>query len=208
MSMIKSPAPSIKSVTIIRQDVLPDAGPAVQSGLRLARFAASVAVLVTPIGTPDKFFTDVTHTQTHTFGWEVSKNPVESGGSITDHVRKLFLPFSFSGLITDTPLFPPIPFFVNRAQKEFAKLLSFAEERETVFVATSLKVYPEMIISEITVSRDASTGGSIPVSIVLVPAQFASANTAGAKLLDEAAASAGAVPATNGGTQALTPGVA
>lgn len=199
------PSPGIKSVTIIRQDALPDAGPAVQSALRLARFTQSVALLVTPSPTPDKFFTDVTMSQQHTFEWAVTSNPVENGSTITDHVRKVNSPLNFDGIITDTPLFPPSPIFANRAQKEFQKLLSFAEAREPVFVATSLKIYPDMIISRIGVTRDGSTGGAIPVSITLTPITISSSNTTVA-LLDELAAAVGALPITNGGTQALITG--
>lgn len=201
-AVTKGPSPSIRSVTIIRQDALPDAGPAVQSALRLARFTSSVAVLVTPLPTPDKFFTDVTTSQSHNFEWVATQNPVENGTTITDHVRRLPDVLTIEGLIVDTPLFPPVPIFTNRAQKEFQKLLSFADAREPVFVATSLRIYPDMIITRIGVSRDSSTGGAVPVSLTLQEIQISSANTVQA-LIDEAAAAAGALPVTNGGTQAL-----
>lgn len=206
-ALTKGPSPSIKSVTIIRQDALPAAGPAVQSSLRLARFAQSVALLVTPSPVPDKFFTDVTTNQSHDLKWVMTKSPIENGSTITDHVRKVPDVLSITGIISDTPLFPPSPIVANRAQREFQKLLSFAEAREPVFVATSLKIYPNMIITSIGASRDADSGGAIPVSIMMEEIQISSARTT-QKLIDEAAAAAGALPVTNGGTQALIPGAA
>lgn len=204
-AVTKSPSPSIKSVTIIRQDVIPAAGPGVQSSLRLARFAQSVALLVTPQPDPDKFFADVTSSQTHDFEWAVTQNPIESGSTINDHVRKMPDKLQVTGFITDTPLFPPTPIFANRAQSEFQKLLSFANEREPVFVATSVRVYSDMIITRLSVSRDQNTGGAIPVSISLQEIQISSASTT-KRLVDELAAAVGATPPVNGGTQALITG--
>ena len=201
-AVTKGPAPSIKSITIIRQDALPDAGPAVQSALRLARFAQSVALLVTPQPTPDKFFADITTSQTHQFEWDWTDNPVENGATITDHVRRIPAVLDVEGLIVDTPLFPPTPFTANRAQANWQKLLSFANERNLVFVATSLRIYPNMGIMSLTVSRDVTSGGSIPVSISLKEIFISSTTTAQNKL-DEAAAAAGALPITNGGTLPL-----
>lgn len=201
----KNQTPSIKSVTIIRQDPLPNAGPGVQALARQNRFLQSVAVLVTDVSTPDKFKADVSESQTHDFGMAVTANPVENGSFITDHVRRLQNVLSFSGLITDTPLtLIPVPIQANRAHREWTKLLAIFNEREPVFVATSLRVYPSMIIEQLTVHRTPDSGGSIPISMTLREIQIASLAT-NIPLTDQGAAGAGALPLDSGGTLAAVP---
>ena len=195
--------PSIRSVTIIRQDVLPDAGAGIQAAARLARFAQSIAVLMTPLPTPDKVRFDVTDRQRPTFEWDTTENPIQDGSTITDHVRKLPEILEVEGIITDTPLFPPIPIQLNRAHREWLKLFEIAEAREPVFVATSLKVYPSMIIRRLSPAREVGTGGAIAVSMTLKEIRI-SRQLVEIPLIDPTAAATGANAATDGGTQVAT----
>ena len=202
-AVAKDQTPSIKSVTIIRQDVLPNACPGVQAAARQARFLQSVALLLTPLLTPDKAYADVTEAQQHTFEWDATENPIQNGSTITDHVRRLPDTFDAVCVFTDTPFFPPSPIQLNRAHREWTKLLSFAEAREPVFIATSLRIYPSMIIRRLSVARDATTGAVIRVAILAREIRVAS-SLLEVPLTDGDVAALGAAPITDGGTQTAT----
>jgi hypothetical protein len=200
----KDQTPSIKSLTIIRQDLLPQGGPAIQSSARQARFLQSVSVLVTPISTPDKFRLDWTDSQEFNYEIAMTDNPVENGAIITDHSRMLPDVIDITGGITDTTLFPPSPIQLNRAWNEWAKLISFFRTREPVFVATSLRVVPDMLIRRVRIGRTPDDGGTIPIQLTL--REFRVARTATEiPLVAEGAAAAGFLPVESGGTQSPSP---
>lgn len=193
-----SEAPTVKSVTIIRQDVIAAAGQAALVAARQARFLASVALLLSPTGSGDKWRADASERQSHTFEFVPTEHPVESGSIITDHVRRLPELLSFQGWITDTPYWPFVPIQASRALKEFDKLLAFGQERLPVFVATSLRVYESMLIRRIMVDRDASTGGAIPVQVDLQEIRIASLPV-NVPLISDSAQEAGGLPTISGG---------
>lgn len=196
----KSLVPSIKSVTIIRQDVLSGAGAGIQAAERLARFLQSVALLMIPAPSPDKSYMDVTTSQTHTFELDATENPVQNGTTITDHSRRLPDEFSCECLLVDTPLFPPTPIQLGRANRNWEQLFGFFKAREPVFIATSIRVYPSMLLRRLVVTRETDSGSAIAVSILAREIRIAQSLVA-IPLVDDGAAVAGASPATNLGTQ-------
>ena len=204
-TVAKGFAPGIKSVTIIRQDVLPDAGAGVQAAARQARFLASVALLLAPAPTADKTTFDVTETQTLSFELDVTMNPIQNGSTITDHSRRLPDFFECVGVFTDSPLFPPVPFSLDRANREWTKLKSFFDAREPVFIASALRIFPSMILKRLVLTRDVDTGAAIRVAISAQQIRIAS-SLVEIPLTQEAAAAAGANAPTNGGTQVATVG--
>ena len=201
MTITTSTAPGVKSVTIIRTDPLPKAGAAVQQAARQARFLAAISLLVLRRETPDVHFFDATTSQTHTFEYEATTNPVQDGASVTDHVRRMPIELTVDGLIVDTPFgFPPVPIQQSRATRNFQKLLGFANMREPVLVATSLQIYESMIITRIVAPRDVESGSSIPIAISFREIRIA-ASLVELPAIAEAAGASGALPPTNAGVQ-------
>ena len=205
MSVTGSQTPGVRSVTIIRTDPLPAAGAAAEQAARGARFLAAVGLLVVRNDNlPDLLFTDVSTAQNHVFEFQATMNPVQSGATITDHVRQLPVTLSIDGLLVDTPLgFPPTPIQLSRASKNFTKLLEFARQRQPVLVATSLQIYESMLITRVTVSRDVDSGSSIPVQIDFREIQIAQ-QLVGLPAVAESAGAAGAIPPTNSGQSTPT----
>lgn len=200
----KSNGPGIKSVTIIKQDVVPNAGAAVQASARQARFLSSVALLTTPVDVPDKAAFDVTETQTHTFELEVTSNPIQNGSTITDHSRRLPEVFECVGFFTDTPLVPPQPIQIGRSFRQWTKLKSFFDAREPVFIATAIRIYPSMLIRRMSVTRDSNTGAIMRVGLFAQEIRIAE-SLVEVPFVDEAAGELLAAPVVNGGTQVPVP---
>ena len=202
MSVTAGKVPKVRGVTIIRGNPLIAGPAAAQQAARAARFVTAIGLLVIRRETPDLLFTDVSTQQTHTYEFQPTTNPIQDGGTVTDHVRRMPESLDVDGLIVDTPLgFAPItPIFAARASNNFQKLLGFAQAREPVTVATSLRIYESMIITRVVASRDVNSGSSIPVSISFREIRVAQA------LIElpgvaEAAAAVGFLPPTEAGQQ-------
>ncbi len=194
------------SVTIIRTDPLSDLPPGLSTAERVARFTKAIGLVLAPdIGNPDKFRLDVTRQQTHRVQYQASVHPVEQGVRITDHVRRVPDRFTFEGLIVDSPFIPfspagAIPLQLNRAHKQLTSLLAFAEDRVPLFVASSTKVYENMIITSIEWQRDVDSGSSIPIAIEMQEILIR-LDIVGDPLIDETAAVLGGSTVNDAGSQ-------
>jgi len=208
MTISQQKTPQVRSVTIIRSDPLPAAGAAIQQAARATRFIAAIGLLLVRVETPDLFFADAATSQTHTYEFDATENPIQDGGEVTDHVRRRPEIFEFEGVIVDTPLgLPAPPIQASRATNNFQKLLSFAQERRPVLVATSLRVYESMLIRRIVASRDAESGSSIPIQVLFREIRIAQ-QLVQIPAVAEAAAALGMFPPTNGGQQSALSTVA
>lgn len=118
---------------------------------------------------------DATVRETHVSECEVTKNPVEGGAPVADHVQVQPKKLSIEGVISDTPLgFAFIGNIQNlvrsvtqifgarsRSQDAYDDLVRLQESRRPFTVITNLKKYDNMILTSLTVPRDSSTGGAI-----------------------------------------------
>ena len=133
------------------------------------------AVLSTSLPFKDKFQLDVTRTQKHSRQMAMTENPVENGFTATNHVRRLPVVLEVDGILTDTPTGLAIlnvketfaGVYRNLALQNFNKLNDLFQRREPVFVATSIAVYENMIITGLDVSKQTNTGYALEVSIRL-----------------------------------------
>jgi hypothetical protein len=120
---------------------------------------------------------DASVSETHTKQNEVTDHPVEDGVDITDHVRRLPESVEIDGVISNTPLIflaslnarspvdgdnIPTPDRAERADKEFRRAM---DSGELVNVATSLRDYTNMAITDYTVTRNAETGNILAFTI-------------------------------------------
>lgn len=161
------------SVTIIRTDPLSSLPSGLATAERVARFAKAVALVTVPDPfslNPDKWRADVAMAQKHAEKYVSTDHPVEQGVDITDHVRRLPDILDFTGLIVDSPFIPfspsgATPLQANRAHQQLQRLRDFANEREPLFIATSTKVYPNMVLLLVGWDRNPDSGSSIPVTI-------------------------------------------
>lgn len=118
---------------------------------------------------------DATVKETHVSECEVTKNPVEDGAPVTDHVQVQPKKLTIEGVISDTPLgFPVIGNVQNlvrsvtqifgarsRSQDAYDDLVRLQESKRPFTVITNLKKYDNMILVSLSIPRMAATGAAI-----------------------------------------------
>lgn len=118
---------------------------------------------------------DAAISEEHTTSCDLTKNPVEEGAKITDHVQLEPAKLTIDGVISDSPLGAPfVQNFQNakaavlskltgesRSIDAYQKLLELQKSREPFTVTTGLKKYNNMIMTSLSVPRTVSTSNSI-----------------------------------------------
>ncbi|HEY4721880.1 MAG TPA: hypothetical protein VII92_08540, partial [Anaerolineae bacterium] len=161
---------------------MPDLPPGASVALRLAARAKAVAMVATSIDLPGKWRADTVYTQTHTRKREVTSHPVENGFRISDHSRQLPVTLAFRGVVSDTPvdLFSGLISQVSlatlrsRSLEAKAKLDAWFAAGEPLYCATSIGVYPSMILESYAITRDEASGGAIEFDLSLTEIRIAS----------------------------------
>lgn len=134
---------------------------------------------------------DATVIQDHIGSAEITKNPVEEGAQITDHVQTNPNQLLIEGIISDTPIgFPILQNVLNivntvttlfgqssRSIDGFNKLVDLKDKREPFTVITTLKKYDNMIITEIRVTRSNETGNAIEFKATMEQIRIVSSKT-------------------------------
>lgn len=113
---------------------------------------------------------DVSVAETHETDCDVTENPIEAGGLVTDHVFFKPARLTIEGLVSDTPvklLGGALSMFDdNRSRKTYEELIALQEAREPIDVITGLKQYSNMILKTLTVPRSADTGRALRFTAV------------------------------------------
>jgi len=196
-----------RSITLVQQDPLPDLPPSASAGARLASLAKAILLVQSPIPMPGKWRADVTPSQTISKSLSITKHPVETGFKISDNAIRNPVVVSFKGVISDTPialLAQTTTLFNSRALDAKTKLDEWYDARELIFVASSLGVFPDMILTKCDITRDDTSGGAIEFDLVLEELKIGSSSIANA-LIDDDAINLGAGPGTNAGTLPAIP---
>ena len=125
------------------------------------------------------FTVDAAIEESHGFDAEVSSFPIESGATISDHVRLLPLMLQLECIVSDTPIGEKmegarsstgsidtanVKSWSDRAHEHF-KLLR--DKREPFDVTTSLQKYTNMIIERYSPARRVGDGHSLRFSLSL-----------------------------------------
>lgn len=110
-------------------------------------------------------FLDATLSETHNFVARVSSFPIEYNFSISDHVVIEPISLSIRGLVSDTPL--NILSAFNRSIDSFNALLNVFNRKERLTVVTGIRVYRNMLITNLNIPRDVGTGQSLTFDIAL-----------------------------------------
>lgn len=110
-------------------------------------------------------FLDATLSEVHESTSVATSFPIEDGSFISDYIINNPETLQISGLVTDTPL----SFFsgFNRSVTAFNELLRAQKNKELLNVVTGVKIYTNMVLTSISVPRDAQTGLSLTFNITL-----------------------------------------
>ncbi len=127
---------------------------------------------------------DATVFMKHSISSSMTKNPVEEGAQITDHVELNSQAITIQGVISDTPLdFNILNSIVkgnfknvannfsdgvksslnksSRSVEQYQELVKLWKSREPFKIITGLKVYDSMILTKLDVDQTASSGKAL-----------------------------------------------
>jgi hypothetical protein len=138
------------------------------------------------ISAPDsQIVFDATVTETHTDKLTMTQHPVETGADVTDHARKEPEEITISGIISNQPIVlnieenlkPSVPGGDpnNRAQEAYNEFRRLQESVALLEVDTEIRDYTDMVITSISVARDASKRFILDIGLTL--RQFRKATT-------------------------------
>lgn len=108
--------------------------------------------------------------ETHTLSSEITDHPVENGSVIADHIYNRPFTLVIDGIISNTPMnlvgltaFDSAKRYLTGESNDvvagaFDKIEVLFTKREPVTIATSLKIYDDMVLENLTVER----GGGMP----------------------------------------------
>ncbi len=108
----------------------------------------------------DGYPIDISTGETHTFPAEVTSYPVEKGADTADHVRAKPLKVSLDCIVSDTPI-GLITTHSTRTDGSipsgtmYQRLLALRDKGDPVVISTSLDVFEDMVLSDLSIPRDA-----------------------------------------------------
>lgn len=100
---------------------------------------------------------DVFSTEDHTRNNSITSYPIEDGSEITDHIRNEPISLNVTGMIESID-------DGSNILDIFNQLNELIDSKETFSVVTGLKVYENMFMNSLNISRNALNGGSLPIS--------------------------------------------
>jgi hypothetical protein len=182
--------------------------------LLFKRVRAGIGVMLPTVQYPVPLLVrfDSSDKETHTSGVELSDHPVEEGADVTDHIRIKPDEIELNGVISNTPLLFLASFQAespvegsnesthDRVEVAYRQLREFQRSGVLVDVITSLRTYSNMVITNISISRDVHSGNILDSTISLremtmatamsidvpVPVAKKAKKNAGKKQLDDA----------------------
>jgi hypothetical protein len=114
---------------------------------------------------------------------ELTKNPIENGVNVADHVIYQPRKYTLVGLLTDTPLgFAAFGAIVDtvtgffsastsshdtRSTTAYKALVALKDAAEPLTIQTGLGEYKDMVITSITTSKDKTSFRSVPLQMTL-----------------------------------------
>ena len=124
---------------------------------------------------------DASVSEVHTSSANITSHPVERGANITDHVHRQPDTLTIQGIVSNTPTrFPQgtigvalvrtVANLVNGVSNDLAKtayeqLLQLVEGKELIKIVTTLREYNDMLLENLTVTRDAENGDCLNFTV-------------------------------------------
>lgn len=100
---------------------------------------------------------DVFSSEDHIRNNSITSYPVEDGSEITDHIRNEPITINIRGMVESIG-------DGSNILQIFQQLNELIESKETFSVVTGLKVYEDMFMNSLNISRNALNGGSLPIT--------------------------------------------
>lgn len=97
---------------------------------------------------------DCVLSESHSYESEVTEDPVESGGTISDNVRNNPIEVTMECLVTNAPLDGPPADGSSPSFTTLARLLKIRADREPIPISTSLRTYENMVMRSLVVTRN------------------------------------------------------
>lgn len=108
---------------------------------------------------------DAAPRETHALTDTLTDHPVEKGANVTDHDREEPDRLTLDCVVSNTPIgSAPAD---DRADNAFATLLRFRKSSALLSVDTTLRLYTDMRIESLTITRDAGTSQALSFTVVL-----------------------------------------
>lgn len=105
---------------------------------------------------------DISQSESHERSNLVTKNPIESGADVSDHIQIQPAKLTISGIVSATPVqILGLGGGNSRVSDAYSALKNIATERELVDITTGIEVYQNMALVTLTVPRDRETGRSM-----------------------------------------------
>lgn len=119
---------------------------------------------------------DVIVSESATSTATITKNPVENGADINDHIIIEPMTFSITGVVSNSGigLFQNISALANlvsdktKSQATWDDLLKLQSDREPFTLVQGLKTYDNVVIQSLTETQDKTTAGSLSFTATLV----------------------------------------
>ena len=101
--------------------------------------------------------------ETHSSSVALTDYPIEDGSSISDHITMKPDQVSIQGVVSNSPiyLFNADFFVLNRVFTAYEVLYIFQKSRYLLSIVTGLRVYNNMIIESLKISRNAQNGQAL-----------------------------------------------
>ncbi len=109
---------------------------------------------------------DCSESETYTHDSTVTDNPVEEGANVADHYRPLADKISIEGLVSNhAQAVTGFNLDFTRAEDVYATLRKWRKEATRLSVATGLDEFDDLVLESFSVTRDKSSGESLPVRL-------------------------------------------
>jgi hypothetical protein len=134
-----------------------------------------------------EFEVDLTIEEQHSRSADVTREPVESGGNISDHVILNPETVRLEGFVTDTPA-AVFASNIGRTQSAFETLEDAYNSREPLTVVTGRKTYQDMIITSLDMPRNRPSSMQFSIElqhITIVESETAQLPSAEADVQDD-----------------------
>lgn len=119
---------------------------------RLVRPRRQIGAVITSPGLEVGIAFDATISEDYRDGVQLTRHPVEDGADISDHIQTLPKEVTLEGIISNTPLVESQR-FPDRADTKYQQLRNLLESRQQVTIVTGLRLYRNMILESIGLSR-------------------------------------------------------
>lgn len=118
----------------------------------------------------DSFLIDACISESHEYKSEITKFPVERGGTITDNIRNEPLTVTMECIISNTPIGKLAQQFSSAGRSDFMyqRLLEIRAARKPVTIRTSLKKFNNMALESLSIPRGKGGGDFLRFTAVFV----------------------------------------